>query len=274
MTAAPCEGDTDSDLIKLIHFTNNDCTFGLTTSDRGGHKQFEIASKSTKPITGPKNKKRKFNDHEVTKSNVGETITEEIVDHKISMKLNPSLFCEMIQDLTIPQKEWVKNSGFGSILNFKLQDYPRYLGYSIAKQFDPEKCSIVVGDKTLEITEDDVHRVLGLPMGETKIAFVSSKSLSKEWRKQFGDQKKSFRVAVKDVICAMKESGCVDIHFKKNFISVMICFLIQAPTNSYIRQKLLGFCCELDKCSNYNWCELVVRCLKKCPKFWLKNTDT
>ena len=100
------------------------------------------------------------------------------------------------------------------------------------------------------------------------------KSLANEWKKQFKFKKNSLRVAVTDVIRLTKNSTTVDLNFKKNFVSVLISFLIQAPSNFYIRKKLLGFCCDLDNCSNYNWCELVLRSLKNSGKFWSNDAET
>ncbi|WOH11390.1 hypothetical protein DCAR_0830874 [Daucus carota subsp. sativus] len=165
-------------------------------------------------------------------------------------------------------------TGFGSILNFRLQKYPKYMSYNIVNNFDSDSCSIVVDGETLKISQNDVHCVLGFPLGPKSIPFVNSEPLAKEWRRQYSGSEDSSRVVVKDVLAAVRDSTIVDINFKKNFISLMICFLVQAPSNSYIRLKLLGLCCELDRCFEYNWCEFVVNCLKKSNKVWRRNTGT
>ncbi|WOH11248.1 hypothetical protein DCAR_0833234 [Daucus carota subsp. sativus] len=54
----------------------------------------------------------------------------------------------------------------------------------------------------------------------------------------------------------------------------MFCFFFQPPSNSFIRQKLLRFCCNLDRCFDYNWCEFVISCLKKTTRFWLQKDET
>ncbi|WOG92426.1 hypothetical protein DCAR_0311692 [Daucus carota subsp. sativus] len=190
------------------------------------------------------------------------------------MKLSPSLFCDMIKNLSVSQREWISQTGFGSILNFDLQSYPKYLSYSVVNNFDYDSCWIVIGGRSIEVSDVDVHDILGLPLGPQKIPFVKSEPLAKEWRKQYGECKNSFRVAVKDVISAVNDSMLADVNFKQNFVSLLICFFCQAPSNSYIRQNLLGCCCDLDRCFNYNWCEFVLRCLKKSTKFWLQNQET
>ncbi|KAL1808573.1 hypothetical protein ACET3Z_025563 [Daucus carota] len=171
-------------------------------------------------------------------------------------------------------KEWVRSTSFGCVLDFSLRDYPRYLGFCIAKKFDFDNCCMIVDETTLKITENDVHRVLGMPLRANLITFLNSKSLASEWKKQFKFKKNSLRVAMTDVIRLTKNSTNVDLNFKKNFVCVLISFLIQAPCNSYIRKKLLGFCCDLDNCSNYNWCELVLRSLKNSGKFWSNDAET
>ena len=180
----------------------------------------------------------------------------------------------MVQKLTQSQREWVTSTGLGSILDFNLTSYPKYLGYGVVKSFVSDDCCILVDKRIIKITKNDVHRILGLPLGASSMPFVNSQSLSKECRKQYRDIEGCFRVKVIDVVNALKESTMVDTNFKKNFILVLICFFIQAPSNSYVRKNFLGLCFDLDKCFKYNWCELVVRYLKVSSKVLLRNTET
>ena len=205
-----------------------------------------------------------------------EIVEEDIINdrHKLSMKHSPSLFSEMIKNLSSAQRQWISETGFGSILDFELHTYPKYLSYGVVTKFDYESCRFVIDGRSIEISDVDVHRVLGLPLGLKTIPFVKSETPAKEWRKQYGTSKNAFRVSVKDVAIAVENSMLADFNFKQNFISLLIGFFCQAPSNSYIRQKLLGFCCDLDCCYNYNWCEFVIKCLKKSTKFWLKNKET
>ena len=80
--------------------------------------------------------------------------TDKIVrkGRKLLMKFSPALFCDMIRNLSSSQREWVSRTGFGSILNFRLQNYPKYLSYNIVNNFDSDSCSIVVEGETLKIS--------------------------------------------------------------------------------------------------------------------------
>ena len=80
--------------------------------------------------------------------------TDKIVrkGRKLLMKFSPALFCDMIRNLSSFQREWVSRTGFGSILNFRLQNYPKYLSYNIVNNFDSDSCSIVVEGETLKIS--------------------------------------------------------------------------------------------------------------------------
>lgn len=92
--------------------------------------------------------------------------------NKLFMKLSPSLFCDMIKNLSVSQREWISQTGFGSILNFDLQSYPKYLSYSVVNNFDYDSCCIVIDGRSIEVSDVDVHDVLGLPLGPQKIPFV------------------------------------------------------------------------------------------------------
>ncbi|KAL1808572.1 hypothetical protein ACET3Z_025562 [Daucus carota] len=72
--------------------------------------------------------------------------------------------------------------------------------------FFPICLCIVVEGETLKISENDVHSVLGFSLGPKSIPFVNSEPLPKEWRRQYSGCEDSFRVAVKDVLAAMRNS--------------------------------------------------------------------
>ncbi|KAL1803377.1 hypothetical protein ACET3Z_032024 [Daucus carota] len=147
-------------------------------------------------------RKKKKRTREVKQEEVVlEIVEEDIINdrHKLSMKHSPSLFSEMIKNLSSAQRQWISETGFGSILDFEIHTYPKYLSYGVVTKFDYESCRFVIDGRSIEISDVDVHRVLGLPLGSKTIPFVKSETPAKEWRKQYGTSKNAFRVSVKDV---------------------------------------------------------------------------
>ena len=125
---------------------------------------------------------KESSEREEVQIQVGNEVDE---GYNIFTKLSPSLFSSVVQNLTQSQREWVTSTGLGSILDFKLTSYPKYLGYGVVKSFVSDDCCILVDKRIIKITKNDVHRILGLPLGASSMPFVNSQSLSKECRKQY-----------------------------------------------------------------------------------------
>lgn len=77
---------------------------------------------------------------------------------KLLMKLNPKVFDNVVENLTPQQKDWVKNTGFGDLLCFKMSYYPVILGYRLVSDFNPNDMILVVGGNNFQITENDVKK--------------------------------------------------------------------------------------------------------------------
>ena len=126
-------------------------------------------------------------------------------------------------------------------MDFELHSYPKYLSYSVVNKFDCDSCSIVIDGRSIQISDVDVHRVLGSPLGPKTIPFIKSETPAKEWRKQYGDFDNAFRVAMKDVVNAVKDSMLSDLNFKQNFISLLIGFFLPSSFEFVHQTEIVRF---------------------------------
>lgn len=193
---------------------------------------------------------------------------------KLRMKLNPRNFDEVMESLTPAQKKWVSDTGFESLLTFKMSSYPVILGFNLVSSFNPVKCSLNINGEEHVITEKDVHNILGLPRGSRKVEFLADKLVKRDWRKQFVKKGDHARVNIKKVIERVSQSKALDRNFKLNFICLVDIMLMKNPDNSFVRQKFLGFSGKLDECKKYNWCEYLLSTLKSSHDVWLRNKNT
>lgn len=170
----------------------------------------------------------------------------------------------MISNLSDEQKQWVNDTGFGSLLNFNLQKLPLRLAYNIFKSFDAASRSLNIASGIIPITDRDIHDVLGLPAGPTPITLFAPEVRQQRkilWLEQF-DKQNSYTILPSTVIEKMNKQE-VDELFKLNFIMVMSNILIERNTTSYVNRDILEYDIDIDHCAQYNWGEFVLRSLVK-----------
>lgn len=62
--------------------------------------------------------------------------------------------------------------------------------------------------------------------------------------------------------------------FKLNFLVLLSNFLVESNNNGYVKTDIIGFCGDIEKCSNYNWCGFVIDKLLTTHEFWAGNPST
>lgn len=58
-----------------------------------------------------------------------------------------------------------------------------------------------------------------------------------------------------------------------NFLVLLSNIIIEGPSNPYVKQDVLGFVGDIDKCGQYNWCHFLVSQLKIAYVSWRENPD-
>ena len=157
--------------------------------------------------------------------------------------------------------------GFGAILNFKLQNLPSKLAYWVATHFNPLTCSLPIGKlgggKCVDgkhVDDVDVHLTLGFPKGKLLLQRLKKGS-------DFGllddiagkEGKPRPRLTADDVKKHMlKEEKGGDL-FKKLFLVLLEYYLIEAPSDGFLRPKILHLIDDVSNVHNYNWCQYVLK---------------
>lgn len=201
-----------------------------------------------------------------------DTMTE--IGDTLLMRLEPKIFTDTIKCLSDEQKKWVRATGFEKLMYFKEDEYPPSISKKLVSSYNPLSSSMTIKGKTLTITEDSVHEILGLPRGLNPIDFVTDPITKYAWRAQFHDSKReSFKVTGRDIYEAIKATDEVNLNFKMNFMVLMSNMFFKGSKNPYVIQKIVGFTGDLDNCSDYNWCEYFIRCLNKETSAWHEKKD-
>ncbi|CAH9052458.1 unnamed protein product [Cuscuta europaea] len=107
----------------------------------------------------------------------------------IRTRSSPHVLVKALSAMNEAQKADVKKIGFGALFDLVVAEIPGKLGFWVTDCFDPKKCSLVLPNGTyVHITEEDVARVLGFPLGGKPIVQKKKNedcALLIEWRAIF-----------------------------------------------------------------------------------------
>ena len=184
------------------------------------------------------------------------------------VRVKPCILKNTIDNLSVAQKQWVADTGLGTVLMFDINEYPEPLSYLIADSYKLDESSFYIEGYKFSVSENDVHEILGLPKGDLSIDYISNYEKREAWKSQFSDLPRSWAITASDVCDAMKLSSVVDMNFKLNFLIIMSNVLIKGSTTPYLSLKMLGFSGDVDQCFKYNWCKALMQSLNECFAHW------
>src|SRR4051812_5114168 len=81
------------------------------------------------------------------------------------VRVSTKTLIQAVDSLTNEQREWVKQSGFGDLLDFTITIIPHDVACKLLWMVDTNELAIKLDEKTIQISEADVERVLGFPRG-------------------------------------------------------------------------------------------------------------
>ncbi|KAL1831426.1 hypothetical protein ACET3Z_001077 [Daucus carota] len=126
---------------------------------------------------------------------------------EVKIRISPRHLYEMIYFLTPEQKKWVRRTGFGLLLDFQLEMLPAKLAYNVLQIFDHNTVSLKLKDNDIEIQEQDVCDVLGLPYGGLRITFDSDEKYLERtisWHAQLNTHKDDEQITTQMIVQVMR----------------------------------------------------------------------
>ncbi|KAK1400979.1 hypothetical protein POM88_000584 [Heracleum sosnowskyi] len=195
---------------------------------------------------------------------------------KLKLRAHPSKFSKAMENLSTDQKQWIKDAGFEDLLSFSFRHIPNEMARNVVWFYDPYHNWLNLADKkVIRITEDEVHRVLGLPKGSRKVIIGPANTETlEEWRDQYPERKAGHKITELSVMKAITRTGELNLKFKQNFMVLMYNLFIRCTTGSYVSQDVLKLVGSFDEVSEMNWCKLVVDGLKDASLAWLEDPTT
>ncbi|KAL1824262.1 hypothetical protein ACET3Z_011040 [Daucus carota] len=142
--------------------------------------------------------------------------------------------------------------------------------------FDHNSVSLKLKSLDIQITEDDVFDVLGLPYGGLKIQLADETKFKQReecWNAQFSTEKEREQITAQMLVQKMRKQGVSD-NFKLNFLIVMSNALIGTTSSSYVDKQLLRIDDDLDHLQRYNWSEYLLHYLVIATEAWNRTAST
>lgn len=191
---------------------------------------------------------------------------------KLKLRAHPSNFIKAMEHLSPPQKQWIKEAGFGDLLSFSLRHIPVEMAVNVVWFYDPYHNWLNLDDNiVIRITENDVHDILGLPKGKRNVILAPADAVKNEWRNQYPKKKAGHKITELMILNAITSTGEVNLQFKQNFMVLMYNLFIRCIKNPYVSQDVLGLVGNFDQASEFNWCKLVVEELQQASVAWLQD---
>src|SRR4051812_41327832 len=99
--------------------------------------------------------------------------------------MSPRLLAKAIAKMSTKQRTWLAKTGFRNLLGFSFSSTPHDLAYKILMTYNIENQCLELGEKRIQLTEEDVTRVLGFPRGSKQVQFTKDSAMAKAWEAQF-----------------------------------------------------------------------------------------
>ena len=98
----------------------------------------------------------------------------------LEKKFTPSIMTDVLLNLSAAQNKWVKATGFGRLLDFRMLCYVHILGDNVVDAFDSkEDFSLNLTAGKVMINEMVKHNVLGFSNGSEEIKFSGAERIYK-----------------------------------------------------------------------------------------------
>nr|GMD12659.1 uncharacterized protein LOC109150699 isoform X5 [Ipomoea batatas] len=192
---------------------------------------------------------------------------------RIKTRGGPRQLVRLVKALNEQQSRDVCEIGMGGLLGLRVTELPLRLGRWLVSNFDPSQMAINVCDGSyIQITNEDVAAVLGLPNGTVPIYERDSQVVGHDlhaWRVKVNKRKGNITVkALVTHLLTLKDGG---VWFKRHFCVVVVSSLIASVSNGYANQRTVHMFREVNKIKDLDWCGYLLRSLVATRRCWVQD---
>ncbi|KAJ9566178.1 hypothetical protein OSB04_002144 [Centaurea solstitialis] len=179
----------------------------------------------------------------------------------IRTRTSPKTLQNIVNKLTPSQKLAIENMGLGTLLGLSIDGIPSKIGYFVVDHLNPETMQLEFEGKRIVLTEELVHRTIGLPNSGIDLDAspdgVHNQVLYRAWRSQFPKNKK---IRPNDIVAKIQASGRGDDEFKVNFTVLFVNILCECSPVGCCYLSFLHKIRSVQMISKINWSRYVIDC--------------
>ncbi|KAK9704780.1 hypothetical protein RND81_07G010400 [Saponaria officinalis] len=190
---------------------------------------------------------------------------------KLEKRMSSNEFVTLFTELTSAQLKSLATTPFKYFVNLKVTKFSSKLSHYIVSTYNDRDHEIVLTNKQhFAVRKEDVHNVLGLPMGPTlmtgkpTVSADEYETVFSEWVNQFGKDAKArvvrMGVLKKYIIEHKEQAGPL---FKRNIILYIITKMIYCGGNVHVWLDVFPWLVDTDNLNQLDWCEFVIDRLMK-----------
>ncbi|KAL6598273.1 hypothetical protein ACP70R_046438 [Stipagrostis hirtigluma subsp. patula] len=199
-------------------------------------------------------------------------------NRSVVCRCTPGIFRTMVEALTDPMKEIIRNMGFGGLLDMKPAKLKkRDLLVWLMDRMNPETMTLeIAGSKTLKVDEKAVRCVLGLPSSGTEDPPSANDPDAAADRKDLAAE--LFDGNVKNLLptkIAEKIRQKVEAHEQfdtdsgvRLFFMVAFCTILFCYSDAYLRIADVKWAESLDKIRQINWVKAIIDNFRDSARLW------
>ncbi|KAL6620116.1 hypothetical protein ACP70R_035255 [Stipagrostis hirtigluma subsp. patula] len=190
--------------------------------------------------------------------------------HHLIVRCEPKIICEVVRLLNGPQREKVKELGFGCLFDFNMDGLAsaNFIAW-LMDHLDPDTMVLDFGgSRKLHVTEHAVWCVLGLHRGNMDPPLSIDRISLQPLREKLGIPEKT-HIDVAYLIQKV-QSGGTDRFTMQCFMMIVFAKLLACNTNFFISSSVWSLVQDIDNFGNMDWCKFVVNHLWYSASMWKK----
>ncbi|PON77456.1 E3 ubiquitin-protein ligase SIN-like [Parasponia andersonii] len=169
---------------------------------------------------------------------------------KLVTRCSPGRLFNVLQRLTVEQKDAVKSMGFGSLLGLRCRTLRRSLCLWLLERFNATQCSLEICGNYIPLTPKDVEFVMGLAASGKDVVNSGPDDSIADLRHSYNATNRGISVRLLEERLAVPEAG---EDFKRTFVLYSLGILLCPTARLDVSPSFLHFLKNMSVVHQFNW---------------------
>lgn len=179
---------------------------------------------------------------------------------------SPMKIVRLYKHMSPSQRKLLQAYGFGSLLDIKCSKLQPQLCKYLMEHFNPDTCQLEFGARgSIPVTEEAVHKVLGIPMGREPVVHELSIDAISFMLDQLGIQNGT-QPKIVDIEKELAGMNAADERYLRLWLMYVICSVLAPTTGTRVSPRCYPSLLDTRRIPALNWCRFVITMLIKAAK--------